>query len=169
MSGDREETARWEERSRIEAFRKRGRSKHAQAALRTSFVWIGGSFLFRCQSQKATSQSSKQSILTGITVVIVVIAFVAGFVLGQFASRFMMEWLLRFAMFVWYYWFYWKMIDIHHVLLLFAIILSYFVGITVYSLFAYVASLIYYRINWTNFSVCCIISLFFLWSKNIST
>ena len=105
MSGDREETARREERSRIEAFRKRGRSKHAQAALRTSFVWIGGSFLFRCQSQKATSQSSKQSILTGITVVIVVIAFVAGFVLGQFASRFMMEWLLRFTMFVWYYWF----------------------------------------------------------------
>ena len=64
---------------------------------------------------------------------------------------------------------YWEMIDIHHVLILFAVILSYFVGITVYSLFAYVASLIYYRINWTNFSVCCIISLFFLWSKNIST
>lgn len=40
------------------------------------------------------------------------------------------------------------MIDIIHVLLLFAVIVSYLVGIAIYSLFAYVASLIYHNIEW---------------------
>lgn len=40
------------------------------------------------------------------------------------------------------------MLDIPHVLLLFAVVLSYFIGITIYSLIAYVASLIYFKNDW---------------------
>ena len=45
------------------------------------------------------------------------------------------------------------MLDIPHVLLLFAIVLSYFIGITIYSLIAYVASLIYYKSGWFECNV----------------
>ena len=50
------------------------------------------------------------------------------------------------------------MLDIPHVLLLFAIVLSYFIGITIYSLIAYVASLIYYKSGWFECNVCYILN-----------
>lgn len=50
------------------------------------------------------------------------------------------------------------MLDIPHVLLLFAIVLSYFIGITIYSLIAYVASLIYYKSGWFECNVCFILN-----------
>ena len=50
------------------------------------------------------------------------------------------------------------MLDIPHTLLLFAIVLSYFIGITIYSLIAYVASLIYYKSGWFEWYVCFILN-----------